>query len=437
MENEAAIVLAAGQGTRMKSKQAKVLHPIAGRPMVVHVLNSVRDAGIHRVYLVVGHQGESVREAAENETCVTQREQLGTGHAVDQCRGLLEGFSGPVLVTYGDTPLFRPETFRQVLDYHRDRQAAAVVITAEVSDPTGYGRIVREGSGIRQIVEHKDASQEERAIREINTGTYCFDSELLFRYLTALTPENVQGEYYLPDVLPLMVGDGHRVLPFLLNDASEALGINDRVQLAEAEAVMQRRIAEYWMREGVTIVDPSSVLIEADCRIGMDTIIHPGTCIQAGTDIGADCCIGPYAVLQQASVGDRSSVGPFAYLRPQTQVGPDCRVGDFVELKNSVVGSNTKIPHHSYIGDADIGAGVNIGCGTITCNYDGHTKHRTVIEDDVFIGSNTNLVAPIQLGRGAYVAAGSTLTDDVPAKSLAIARARQTNKENWTETKGE
>ncbi len=436
MENEAAIVLAAGQGTRMKSKTAKVLHPIAGQPMVAHVVNSVRGAGLGRVYVVVGHQGESVRQVVNASECVTQSQQLGTGHAVDQCRSHLEGFSGPVLVTYGDTPLFRPETFRKVLDFHRDQQAVAVVITAEVTDPTGYGRIMRQGAKVQRIIEHKDASEAELAIREINTGTYCFDSELLFRYLTAVTPDNAQGEYYLPDVLPLMVADGYPVLPFLLSDASEAAGINDRVQLADAEAVMQRRTAEHWMREGVTIVDPSSVYIEADCRIGMDTVIQPGTCIYAGTEIGTDCSIGPHAVLEGACVGNRCSIGPFAYLRPGTRVGSDCRIGDFVELKNSVVGVNTKIPHHSYIGDADIGSGVNIGCGTITCNYDGQTKHRTVIEDDVFVGSNTSLVAPIRLGRRAYVGAGSTLTDDVPAAALALGRARQVNKKQWVEKHG-
>lgn len=452
------IILAAGQGQRMKSNIPKPLHKIAGVPMVEQVITSVKASGqIDNLYLVIGHQGDLVREAVSQAfsdiNFVVQAEQLGTGHAVDQCRELLKDFKGTVLVTYADTPLFRPETFQQLLDYHKEQELAATVITAQIDDPTGYGRIVRGDDGyIKKIVEQKDATTEELQITEINTGTYCFDSELLFKYLAHVTPDNAQAEYYLPDVLPLMIANGYRVGAYCIADPQESMGINDRVQLAKAEEIMRQRICVEHMLAGVTIINPSQTYIEQGCQIGTDTIIYPNTYIQKGTIVGSNCIIGPnvrltkavladniqieQAVVVESSIGENTVVGPFAYIRPGSEIGANCKVGDFVEIKNTSVGDRSKVPHHSYIGDAEIGSGVNIGCGTITCNYDGKKKSKTVIQDNSFIGSNTSLVAPVTVGAGAYVAAGSTITEDVPAGSLGIARARQVNKLGWKKTEG-
>lgn len=451
--NASAIILAAGQGTRMKSNLPKVLHEIAGLSMVEHVVRSVRAANLESIYLVVGHQGDLVRAVTPDVTHVVQNEQLGTGHAVNQCRDQLADFNGIVLVTYGDTPLFRGITFQNVLEYHRQAGVAATVITAEMLDPTGYGRIIRADDGyLTQIVEHKDATTEQRRISEINTGTYCFDSRLLFDYLTKITPNNVQSEYYLPDVIPLMIKDGHKVAGFCIDDPAESMGINDRVQLAEAESIMRQRINHEHMLNGVTIINPEQTYIDLDCKIGQDTVILPNTYVQNGTSIGNQCEIGSnvrlsgasidnnvtieQSVIVDSSIGEKTTVGPFAYIRPGTVINAECKIGDFVEVKNSTVGNNTKIPHHSYIGDSQVGSGVNVGCGTITCNYDGVKKYQTVIEDHVFIGSNSCLVAPVTIKEGAYVAAGSTITEDVPAQGLGIARARQVNKEGWKKTEG-
>ncbi len=417
--------------------------------MVRRVVDQVQQAGLSRVYLVVGHQSEQVMEAVPDIPCVIQEEQLGTGHAVDKCRGVLEEFEGAVLVTYGDTPLFRWETFSKALDYYGEQQAAAAIITAFMDDPTGYGRILRDEEGrVRGIVEESDASEEERGIKEINTGTYCFDSAKLFSYLERVGADNVQGEYYLPDVLPMMLEDGLRVVGYTVEDPRECMGINNRVQLAAAEKILQRRINEHWMLRGVTMIDPDQTWISEDSSVGRDTVIYPGVHLEKGSSVGEDCVIGPnvrmqaaqvehhcqveQSVLQQAHVCSYASIGPFANLRPGAVIGESCRIGDFVEGKNSTIGANTSAAHHTYLGDAEIGADVNIGCGTITCNYDGIKKTKTIIEDGAFIGSNSCLVAPVCIGRGAYVAAGSTITEDVPADSLGIARGRQTNKEGWT-----
>jgi len=327
----AAVILAAGQGTRMKSKRAKVLHKIAGQEMVRHVVRSVREAGIGRIYVVVGHQADEVRRVLQDVTCVEQAEQLGTGHAVEQCRSVLSDFSGPVLVTYGDTPLFTSETFRALVDAHVREKAAATVITAIVDDPTGYGRIIRDGSGsVQAIVEHKDATPSQRQIREINTGTYCFDNKMLFECLNQITADNAQSEYYLPDVIPLMLRAGRKVAAYVLSDASESLGINDRVQLAQAERIMQGRICRELMLSGVTIIDPDSTYIELGCQIGRDTVIYPHTIIQEGTVIGEDCIIGPccrlansrlgsgvvveYSVVVSSIIGDKVRIDPHSYL---------------------------------------------------------------------------------------------------------------------------
>lgn len=448
-----AIILAAGLGQRMKSELPKPLHKVCGVPMVKLVTDSIRAAGIEQIYLVVGHGGEQVQEAVPGVHYVVQAEQLGTGHAVDQCRELMAAVDGLVLVACGDTPLFTAETFKQILAFHSEQKAAATVVTAEVDNPAGYGRVIRSAAGfVEQIVEEKDASPAQKQIKEINTGTYCFDSKKLFQYLREITPDNAQGEYYLPDVIAALVRDGFAVAAYCLPDPEEAMGVNDRVQLAQADQALRRRICRQHMLNGVTIINPEQTYIEPGCEIGRDTIIYPNTYIQKGSKIGANCLVGPnvrlegavlednvtieQAVVLEGRIGSRTTVGPFAYIRPGTVIGTHCRIGDFVEIKNSQIADESKVPHLTYVGDAVVGSHVNIGCGTITCNYDGKKKHQTIIEDNCFIGSNVNLVAPVRLHKGAFVAAGSTVTEDVPEYSLAIARARQVNKEGWNKREG-
>jgi bifunctional UDP-N-acetylglucosamine pyrophosphorylase / glucosamine-1-phosphate N-acetyltransferase len=444
-----AVVLAAGQGTRMKSKLYKVLHPVCGKPMVQHVVDTLASMRVEDVIVVVGHGADAVRSTlGERVTYALQKEQLGTAHAVQQAVPFLQAKEGTTFILYGDVPLLSEETLTALLRYHEEQQAAATVLTAVVPDPTGYGRIVRSETGeVLRIVEHKDATPSERAIREINTGIYCFDNQKLLKALAQVKNDNAQGEYYVTDCIGILRQAGEKVAAFEAVDPDETMGVNDRAQLAEAEAYMRRRIAVRHMKNGVTIVDPASTYIEADVVIGADTVIQPGTFLRAGTTIGADCVIGPQADLTNVQVADRvtisysvmvdarveadSTVGPFAYVRPGTEIGPSVKIGDFVELKNAKIGKGTKVPHLSYVGDAEIGEGVNIGCGTITVNYDGAVKHKTVVMDGSFIGCNTNLVAPVTVGQNAYVAAGSTITQDVPDEALAIARERQVNKPGY------
>jgi len=445
-----AIVLAAGQGKRMKSKLYKVLHPVCGKPMVEHVLDAVRKASCERAVVVVGHGAEAVRtrlgEAAEY---VLQEQLLGTGHAVLQAKSLVGDVDGTVVVVCGDTPLVTGETLQALVALHESRGAAATVMTAELDDPTGYGRVIREGGDVLRIVEQKDCRPDEATIREINTGTYCFDNRKLFAALEKVTNRNAQGEYYLTDVIGILRSEGERIAAYRTNDPAEAIGVNDRVALAEAERLMRRRIAVRHQTEGVTIVDPDHTYIEADVQIGPDTVIYPGTTLRGRTVIGSDCAIGPYAELADTTVGDGTTIrqsiadqaevgpdctiGPFAYLRPGTKLAARVKVGDFVELKNASIGEGSKVPHLSYVGDATVGRNVNIGCGAITANYDGYNKWRTVIGDQAFIGSNANLIAPVTVGEGAYVVAGSTITDDVGQNDLAIARERQVNKPGYAE----
>lgn len=441
-----AVVLAAGQGTRMKSKLYKVLHPVCGKPMVQHVVDTLASMQVEDIVVVVGHGADAVRaKLGEGVTYALQEEQLGTAHAVQQAAPFLRDKEGTTILMYGDVPLLSAETLSALLAYHEEQQAAATVLTAVLSDPTGYGRIVRNETGeVLRIVEHKDANEEERAVREINTGIYCYDNRKMWKALAEVKNDNAQGEYYLTDCIGILRNAGEKVVAFEAKDPEETMGVNDRVQLSEAEAYMRRRILLNHMRNGVTIIDPSSTYIEADVAIGADTVIQPGSFLRGRTTVGADCVIGPqadltnvevadgvsitYAVMVDARIETKSTVGPFAYVRPGTHIGPHVKIGDFVELKNAKIGEGTKIPHLSYVGDAEIGEGVNIGCGTITVNYDGAVKHKTVVEDGAFIGCNANLIAPVTVGRNAYVAAGSTIHQDVPENALAIARERQVNK---------
>jgi len=444
-----AVVLAAGQGTRMKSKLYKVLHPVCGKPMVQHVTDTLAAMQVDDVVVVVGHGAEAVRATLGDRVAYAlQSEQLGTAHAVQQAVPHLLDKEGTTFILYGDVPLLSEETLRALLVYHEEQNAAATVLTADMADPTGYGRIIRNEAGeVLRIVEHKDATDEQRAIREINTGIYCFDNKKLITALSQVKNDNVQGEYYVTDCIGILRDAGEKVVAYIAKDPDETMGVNDRVQLAQAESYMRRRINERHMRNGVTIQDPASTYIEADVVIGPDTYILPGTHLRGKTVVGADCTLGPqtdlrdmtiadrvtisYSVLVESTVGENVTVGPFAYVRPGSEIAAEAKIGDFVELKNAKIGKGSKVPHLSYVGDAEIGEDVNIGCGTITVNYDGEKKHKTIVGNDVFVGCNSNLVAPVTIGDRAYVAAGSTITQDVPEEALAIARERQVNKSGY------
>ena len=377
-----------------------------------------------------------------------QAEQKGTGHAVMQAIDVIKNSKGEVVILNGDTPLITAETINKAIEYHKNNGNQATVITAILDDATGYGRIIRDNDGsVLKIVEQKDASEEEKKINEVNSGMYVFDAQSLVYALDKITPNNAQGEYYLTDTLEILLSAGKKIGGYAISDNDEIRGINDRVQLNEAEKIMQKRINEYHMRNGVTMRNPESVYIEDGVEIGNDTEICQNVTIKSGTKIGSDCVIGSGSMLDRAVIHDGvdvlssvilesevdegTHVGPFAYIRPNCHVGKEVKVGDFVELKNSNIDDGTKISHLTYIGDSDVGKRVNFGCGTVTCNYDGKKKYRTTIGDDCFVGCNTNFVSPINVGDGVYIAAGSTITEDIPENSLSIARARQVNKEGW------
>lgn len=451
MPKLAAVIMAAGKGTRMKSKLPKVMHPLAGKPLIEHVLEAVNKIGIVKPMVILGHGRETIRESIGDKVdVIIQEEQLGTGHAVRQAIPYLEDVED-VFVLSGDQPLLRPETLQILLNLHQMQGSAATVLTACLEEPYGLGRIVKNNECLAKIVEEKDASPEERLIREINTGTYCFKVSELREALAKLTAQNAQGEYYLTEVFDIFLKQGKKVLTYCTADANEALGINSRSQLAEAEGIIQKRICEYWMEEGVTIADPSSTFIDSAVKLAPDVTILPFTFLKGETTIEEDAIIGPQTTLEscycgagseishtvayEAIIGERCKVGPYTFLRPGTKLAAKVKVGDFVEIKNSQIGEGAKIPHLSYIGDAQIGKSVNIGAGTITCNYDGANKYPTKIGDNSFVGSNTNLVAPVEVGEGATIGAGSTITKDVPAYALAVERCQQVVKEHWQRKK--
>ena len=451
MSDLVAIILAAGKGTRMKSKLPKVLHKVGGAPMVEHVLRAAKTAGAVRTIVVVGFGSEKVTEFIGGRAkVVLQAEQLGTGHAVLQAEKALAGTKGTALILCGDTPLLDGEELKKFCTAHKQSGAAVSVLTAKTPEPFGYGRIVRDKAGnVESIVEEKDATAEQKAITEINTGIYCVEYPLAFELLHTISQNNAQGEYYLTDILTKCRENGKKIAGILTEDFPMVMGINSRKQLAAAESIMRERILDKYMDEGVSIMDPTSTFIENGVEIGRDTVIYPYTWLQGKTKIGEDCEIGPSVRLQdvevgngthiqftyghECKVGNNVTMGPYIHLRPKTVIGDKVKIGNFVEVKNSTVGLGTKLPHLTYIGDSDIGGGVNMGCGCITVNYNGKTKSRTVIEDNAFVGCNSNLVAPVKVGKGSYVAAGSTITKDVPENALGVGRGRQVNIEGWAE----
>lgn len=444
------IILAAGKGTRMKSKLPKVLHKVCGKEMLRHVIDAAKAAGSKREVAVIGSGAELVRQKISGVEFVVQAEQLGTGHAVLCAKENFSNSTGTLMILCGDTPLITAELLKKISDAHENSQAAATVLAAQMPDATGYGRIIREDDGtFKKIVEHKDATDAEKNIREVNAGIYCFDVKKLFGVLSSIKNDNAQGEYYLPDALTILKSSGEKISVVTADDYTDTLGINSRRQLAEAEKILRQRKIFELQDSGVTIIDPATTYIDAEVEVGQDTIIYPNTYLEGKTKIGAACEIGPGTRFQNMIVGanvqvqfsychdseicDGVIMGPYVHIRPGSKISAKVKIGNFVEVKNSSIGEGSKLPHLQYIGDTDMGAGCNMGCGTITVNYDGKKKFRTTIGDNVFVGCNSNLVAPVTLEDGVYVAAGSTITKDVPKDNLAIARSRQTNLENWAD----
>jgi bifunctional UDP-N-acetylglucosamine pyrophosphorylase / glucosamine-1-phosphate N-acetyltransferase len=454
----AAIVLCAGKGTRMKSEKAKVLHPILGRPLCAYPIARALAIGASPVVAVVGHQADEVKQAIQRTfpeapvRFAVQPEQKGTGHAVHCAEDALRDSSGPVLILYGDVPLIREETLTALVEAYLSSDAPLALVSTLLDNPTGYGRVVREAGAVRRVVEHKDATADERAIKECNAGLYVADARFLFEALSAVKPHNAQGEFYLTDLVEMAAQRAPGRIKVVVADHLETSGVNDRAELADRAKELRGRINKRHMRAGVTLVDPESTFIDETVEIAPDTEIGPHVSLHGRTRVGREVRIGqgsvvrdsvvldgteikPYSVLEEAEVGERCAIGPFSRLRPGTQLSEGVHLGNFVETKNARIGRASKANHHAYLGDAEIGAGVNVGAGTITCNYDGVNKNKTVLEDGAFIGSDSQLVAPVTVGRGAYVGAGTTVTRNVPPMSLAVSRAPQVIREGWVEKK--
>jgi bifunctional UDP-N-acetylglucosamine pyrophosphorylase/glucosamine-1-phosphate N-acetyltransferase len=451
------VVLAAGQGTRMKSQLPKVLHQISGRPLIEHVLQAAQAVTPATVTVIVGHRADLVRErlsgaAAGALQFALQEPQRGTAHALQQAEPALAGHTGTVILLSGDVPLLKAATLQRLLDTHRGANAAATVVTATVERPYGYGRIVRTKGRIARIVEERDASPAERHIKEINSGIYAFDLAPLFDSLRGIAAQNAQGEFYLTDLIAIYRRRKLVVETLSVDNPEEIRGINSRTELADVSRLVRQTKNEELMAAGVTLIDPATTYIDPDVEVGPDTVIHPGVALEGHTRVGAACEIQAHVRIADSQIGDRvtinnfclilgarvadgATIGPFAHLRPDTVVHERAKVGNFVELKKTSLGAGSKVNHLSYLGDATVGADVNVGAGTITCNYDGEKKHETVIEDGAFIGSDTQLIAPVRVGKGAYVGAGSSITEDVPAGALGIARGRQSNVEGWADRK--
>ncbi len=444
------VILAAGLGTRMKSGLTKALHPVADLPLVQHVLNAASEVDPGKIVLVLGHQAERVKAAVGDYRAeiVLQAEQLGTGHAVQQAAAAIDAASGPVMILCADTPLLSGGTLRSVLELHRKSRAAVTLLTAKVEQPFGYGRVVRGKTGVMRVVEERDATAAEKKIREVNSGIYCFEPSFLLASLDQLGKNNAQGEYYLPDLIGLARRKKRSIAALLCNDPDEVMGVNSRYDLSRAEAIVRQRINRRWMTEGVTMLDPATTFVGTEVELGRDIVLYPNVRIEGKSKVGDSCIIYPgsrirdsviastvtvkdYSVIEESDIAPGASIGPFAHLRPGAVIGEGAKIGNFVEVKKSTIGSGSKANHLSDIGDAIVGRDVNIGAGVITCNYDGFEKHRTVIEDGVFVGSDAQLVAPVKVGRGAIIAAGATVTRDVPADALAISRVPQAVREGF------
>ena len=444
------VILAAGLGTRMKSGLVKALHPLAGQPLIQYVLRAAIETDPEKIILVLGRQADKVRSALGNfqvET-VIQREQLGTGHAVQQAAESIAASAGPVMILCADTPLLTGSTLKAVIDYHRKSRAAVTLLTARMENPFGYGRVVRSKIGVQRIVEEKDTTAAQKKIHEVNAGIYCFDQKFLLSALGVLGKNNAQDEYYLTDAIALARKRKLVIAALPCIDDDEVMGVNSRYDLSVAEAVLRDRLNRAWMMEGVTMLSPRSIFIGCEVALGRDVVLYPGVRIEGRTTIGDGCTVYPgsrivdsvignnvtvkdYCVIEESTVADGAAVGPFAHLRPKSVIGEKAKIGNFVEVKKSTFGERSKASHLSYIGDATIGKDVNIGAGVITCNYDGYDKYQTVIKDNVFVGSDVQLVAPVTIGRDAIVAAGATITKDVPADALAISRVPQVHREGF------
>ncbi|MFZ3089986.1 MAG: bifunctional UDP-N-acetylglucosamine diphosphorylase/glucosamine-1-phosphate N-acetyltransferase GlmU [Nitrospirota bacterium] len=452
MRDIAIIIMAAGLGTRMKSSLVKVLHPLAGRPMLAYTLDLAKSLRPEKVIAVIGHQADKVKEAFkgnDNVNWVIQKEQKGTGHAVLQTKNALNDFNGTVVILSGDTPLLKKDTINGLIRTHKTRDSRLTLLTVELENPSGYGRVITSSDGrVERIVEEKDASDTEKNVRLINTGIYAFDRDILFNALSEIRPDNAQKEYYLTDVIGIAGRRGIDINTIKALNPDEVMGINTRYDLSRAEKVIRQGINHNWMLSGVTIIDPETTFIDDTAEIGRDTIIYPNNFISGKTKIGEGCTIYPNSriidtqmgngvkikdscVVEESRIGDNANVGPFAHLRPQTELGKGVKIGNFVEIKNSVVKDGSKASHLTYLGDTTVGKNVNIGAGAITCNYDGFKKHRTEIGDNVFVGSDVQFIAPVKIGKGAIVAAGTTVTEDVPANSLVISRTKQISKKGW------
>lgn len=444
-----AIILAAGEGKRMKSNTPKVLHKVCGKEMINHVIDNIRKSGVEEVSVVIGKGADKVRKGTESRNIFysVQEEQLGTGHAVMCAEEFLKGKKGSVAIFVGDGPLITEETVTKLTKYHEEQKCSATILTSIMSDPLKYGRIIRNSQGeVEKIVEFKDCNEEEVKVNEINSGMYCFDINILLNTLGKLNNNNNQGEYYLTDVIEILKNEGKKVGAIAV-DVEEITAVNSKVELSVANDIMRSRINRNHMDNGVIIMDPRSTYIECDVIIGQDTVVYPGNIIEGTTVVGENCVLYSNnritnsiigddvtvenSVVLNSKIGNNTTVGPFAYIRPETTIGDNARIGDFVEIKKSSIGDGTKVSHLTYIGDAEVGEKCNFGCGTVVVNYDGKAKYKTTIGNNVFIGCNTNLVSPVEVEDNTYIAAGSTITEKIPEGSLAIARARQINKENW------
>ena len=448
-----ALILAAGQGKRIKSNVPKVLHKVCGKEMVNHVIDNMRNAGIEDINVIIGKGADLVKAYTKDKKVAysLQEEQLGTGHAVKCGKDFLQGKDGIVAVFAGDAPLTKIETINNLIEEHISKNNSVTLLSAYVEDPTGYGRIIRDGDEVSKIVEHKDCTEEELKVKEMNAAMYCFDIKELLISLEELSNDNTQGEYYLTDVIGILKSKGKRV-GAVVTDYEDTIGVNSRAQLAEAEEILRNRINNIHLDNGVTLIDPKTTYIGADVQIGKDTIIYPNNIIEGKTVIGEGCTILQNSrikdsiieqgveiqasIILDSRIGEKTTVGPFAYIRPDSVIGKSARIGDFVEIKKSIIGDNTKVSHLTYIGDAEVGSGCNFGCGTVVVNYDGKAKHKTIIGDNSFIGCNTNLVSPVEVGNNTYIAAGSTITSKIEEGDLAIARAKQRNIKGWVNKKG-